>query len=114
MRERLAALVQPEQRLALLWGGFAVLALLVVCVGLYGVVTQVTSRRAMEIGVRMALGATRASVLWLVVAEALRLVVFGVGVGILASVLAGRWIASCLACLRRSRSHWLARRCCWW
>jgi ABC-type antimicrobial peptide transport system permease subunit len=96
MQERLAALVQPEQRLAQLWGGFAVLALLLVCVGLYGVVTQVTSRRTMEIGVRMALGATRASVLWLVLGEALRLVVFGVGVGILASVLAGRWIASLL------------------
>jgi len=96
MRERLAALVEPEQRLAQLWGGFAVLALLLVCVGLYGVVTQVTSRRTMEIGVRRALGAKRASVLWLVLAEALRLVVFGVGVGILASVLAGRWIASLL------------------
>jgi hypothetical protein len=115
MRERLAALVQPEQRLAQLWGGFAVLALLLVCVGLYGVVTQVTSRRTLEIGVRMALGATRASVLWLVLAEALRLVAFGVGLGILASVLAGRWIASLLFDLSPSDPFtWLARRCCWW
>jgi len=95
MRDRLADLVQPEQRLAQLWGGFAVLALLLVCVGLYGVVRQVTSRRTMEIGVRMALGATRASVLRLVLAEALRLITVGVCVGI-ASVLAGRWIASLL------------------
>lgn len=96
MRERLAVLVQPEQRLAQLWSGFAVLALFLVCVGLYGVVTHVTSRRTMEIGVRMAVGATRASVLWLVLAEALRLVALGVGVGMLASVLAGRLITSFL------------------
>jgi putative ABC transport system permease protein len=89
MRERLAALVQPEQRLAQLWGGFAVLALVLVCFGLYGVVTQVTSRRTMEVDIRMALGATFSSVLWLLLAEALRLVVLGVGVGMLASVLAG-------------------------
>jgi ABC-type antimicrobial peptide transport system permease subunit len=96
LRDRLSALAQPEQRLTQLWGGFAVLALMLVCFGLYGVVTQVTSRRTMEIGVRMALGATRASVLWLVMVEALRLVLLGLVVGILASVLAGRWMSALL------------------
>lgn len=96
MRDRVSALVQPEQRLTQLWSGFAVLALMLVCLGLYGVVTQVTSQRTVEIGVRMALGATRASVLRLVLAEALRLVLVGLAVGILASVLAGRWISALL------------------
>lgn len=65
---------------------FGLLALLLACVGLYGVMSYGVARRTNEIGIRMALGAHNRSVLWLVLREALLLVVIGLVVGVLASL----------------------------
>jgi ABC-type antimicrobial peptide transport system permease subunit len=71
---------------AWLVGGFAVMALLLGVVGLYGVIAYSVSQRKREIGVRMALGAERATVYRLILGEASRLIVVGVALGIGASV----------------------------
>jgi predicted permease len=71
-----------ERMVAELSSLFGLLALVLASVGLYGVMTYTVARRTGEIGVRMALGATRSQVLWMVVRESLELVAIGVVVGI--------------------------------
>src|SRR4029453_498709 len=67
---------------------FRLLALLLACVGLYGVLSYAVTRRTGEIGIRMALGAQRRDVLWWVLREALTLVMIGVVIGLVASLAA--------------------------
>ena len=74
---------------AWLVGGFAVLALVLSVVGLYGVIAYSVSQRTREIGVRMALGAQRGSVYRLVMSEASRLTLAGIGLGLICAVCAG-------------------------
>jgi ABC-type antimicrobial peptide transport system permease subunit len=81
---------------AWLVGGFAVLALLLGVVGLYGVIAYSVSQRTREIGVRMALGAQRASVYQLILKEAGWLTLFGIAAGVACSVGAGTLIRSLL------------------
>ncbi len=71
-----------ERLLATLSGFFGVLALLLASIGLYGILSYGVASRANEIGIRMALGAKRKDVLWLVLREALLLVLTGVAVGL--------------------------------
>ena len=89
------SLVQQKlvARLALFFG---LLALLLACVGLYGVMSYGVARRTNEIGIRMALGARGYSVLWLVLREALVLVVIGLVVGLVASLALTKTAASLL------------------
>jgi macrolide transport system ATP-binding/permease protein len=81
---------------AWLVGGFAALALLLGVVGLYGVIAYSVSQRTREIGVRMALGAQRASVYQLILKEAGWLTFFGIAAGLACSIGAATLIRSLL------------------
>jgi predicted permease len=80
-----------QQRLvARLASFFGMLALLLACVGLYGVMSYGVARRTNELGIRLALGAQSRDVLWLVLREALTLVAIGIGIGLVGAVAATR------------------------
>ena len=89
--EQLASASLAQQRfLFLLFGIFSGLALLLACIGVYGVLAYLTSQRVPEIGVRMALGATARDVMAMVLRQSLGMILAGVGVGTLAAFAAGR------------------------
>jgi len=85
-----------ERMLAYLSAGVALLALLVVAVGLYGVLSYTVSRRTSELGIRRALGATAARLQWMILRESLWLFAIGVIVGILIVAIAAPTAASLL------------------
>ena len=82
-----------ERMLALLATFFAALALILACIGLYGVMAYRVVRRTREIGIRIAVGARQQSVVWMMVRETLLLVAIGAALGTLASLVANRYIA---------------------
>ena len=85
-----------DRLLAALSGFFGVLALVLSAIGLYGVVAYGTARRTSEIGIRIALGARRPAVVWMVLRDALALVAIGLALGIPAALAAGRTVAAVL------------------
>jgi putative ABC transport system permease protein len=81
MDERIAtSTAQPRMNMALL-GSFAAIALLLACVGIYGVVAFSVAQRRQEVGIRMALGATRAQISLLFVRRAMTFALVGVAAG---------------------------------
>jgi putative ABC transport system permease protein len=88
--------VAPDRLNLGLLGGFALLALVLAIIGLYGLLSFTVTQRQREIGVRMALGAQRFDVLNLVVGQGMRLVITGVVIGLLGSFALTRVLASVL------------------
>jgi predicted permease len=74
--------LRPERMLATLSSGFGAIALLLSVVGLYGVMSFVVTRRTREIGMRLALGATRSAAVWLVIRDALVMVAGGTAIAL--------------------------------
>jgi predicted permease len=87
---------QQPRSMALLFAAFAGTALLLAAIGAYGVVSWSTSQRTFEIGMRVALGASRRSVFTLVLGQSLRLVLSGLALGIAASFALARTLGSLL------------------
>jgi predicted permease len=83
-----------ERLIALLSAGFGLLATLLAAVGLYGVVAFVVARRTTELGVRLALGAQRSSVVWLVMKEVVLLLAVGLAIGVPSAIGLGRFVSS--------------------
>jgi putative ABC transport system permease protein len=96
MDEVFADAVQRPRFLALLLMVFAGLALLLAAVGTYGILSYIVTERRREIGIRMALGADRQSVLRMVLRQGLTLTAIGLAAGIAASLLVNRALASLL------------------
>jgi ABC-type antimicrobial peptide transport system permease subunit len=85
-----------ETLFARLCTAFALLSLAIACVGLYGTTSYAVARRTREIGIRMALGARRATVGWMVLRDVLMLAIVGVAIGLPAALGASKVIESLL------------------
>jgi predicted permease len=94
--EQIADMTKGERIFASLTSGFGFLALILACIGIYGIMAYTVARRTNEIGIRMALGAQSGRVLRMIVREASWLAVIGVIAGLAIAVAMGRLIASML------------------
>jgi len=94
MEQVVSRSVASYRFLMILLAAFAALALVLASVGIYGVVSYVVGQRTHEIGVRMALGAQRTDVLRLILSGGARLVLIGIGIGVLGSLALTRVMAS--------------------
>jgi macrolide transport system ATP-binding/permease protein len=88
--------ISRELTFAKLCTGFAVLALLIACVGLYGTMSYNVARQVGEIGTRMALGAQRGAVVWMVLRRVLLLALAGLAISVPAAVIGTRLVKSFL------------------
>lgn len=92
--EQVDASLSEERLIASISSFFGVLAVLLACLGLYGVMSYLTARRTNEIGIRFALGATGRNVLGMVLGESVWLVAVGIAAGVPLTLAATRFISS--------------------
>jgi putative ABC transport system permease protein len=88
--------IARPRAISILVGAFAIVALVLAAVGVYGVMSYSIKERTQEIGIRMALGASAASVLRMVLGQAMRLIAVGVVAGLLASMFVTRLLGGML------------------
>jgi predicted permease len=93
---RIDQTISQERTFAMLGSCFAVLAVLIACVGLYGLMAYTVARRTNEIGIRIALGARRPRVIWMFLREALAMAAVGLAIGLPAAFAASRFVKSFL------------------
>jgi predicted permease len=74
--------LMTERLVSALSTAFGILAVVLSCIGLYGVLTYAVTRRTSEIGIRLALGATKSQMIWLILREALLLTIGGIALGV--------------------------------
>jgi len=94
MDEQIRDKLTQERMIAQLVSFFGALALILACIGLYGVMAHGVARRTNEIGIRMALGAQGGNIAWMVLRETLLLVVAGLVLGVPAALLSARLISN--------------------
>ena len=94
MNDVIAKSVSPQRFNMLLLAAFALLALVLAAVGIYSVLSYTVRRRVREIGIRMALGASHADVLRLIVRDGMRPILLGVAIGLAAAFALSRVVAS--------------------
>jgi ABC-type antimicrobial peptide transport system permease subunit len=92
--EQLRKNLDQERLIAQLVSFFGGLALILACIGLYGVMAQGVARRTNEIGIRMALGARGGNIAWMVLRETLYLVLAGLVIGIPAALVGAKLISA--------------------
>ena len=96
MEDVIAEEVRQPRFTTLLLSGFGALALLLVAIGIYGVISYSVAQRTCEVGVRMALGAQQRDILWLVVGQGFRLVLAGLAAGLAMAVVFTRLMSTLL------------------
>jgi predicted permease len=96
IREALRYQILPAQAGSALSTALGLLALLLASVGIYGVVSYAVSRRTREIGIRVALGASRSDIMRLVLGQSLRVVAIGIGLGMIGAASVSRALSALL------------------
>jgi ABC-type antimicrobial peptide transport system permease subunit len=96
LSEQVEAAMTQERILATLASGFGALALVLACIGLFGLLHYAVARRTREIGIRIALGAEKSGVIAMEMRRALRLVAAGIALGLPVVWIASRWVKSLL------------------
>jgi len=96
LAEQVDQSMASESLIARLSAFFGMLAVFLACIGIYGLMSYAVTRRTSEIGVRMALGAGRSKVLWLVMRESLLLVGLGLVIGLPAALAGDRFVSKML------------------
>src|SRR5262249_20699345 len=96
MNEVIADSLSGQRFSMVLLGAFAVVALLLASLGIYGVISYLVGQRTQELGIRMALGAQRGDVLRLVVSDGMKMVLAGIALGLVAAFALTRLLSSML------------------
>ena len=96
LEDQVARTITNQRLVAQLSAFFGLLAVFLSCIGIYGLMSYVVSRRTNEIGIRMALGAARTSITWMVMREIVLLVAVGIAIGVPVTVVGSKWVQAML------------------